>query len=260
MARFTIVFLGLAMFLGACGGGGYGGGGDGGYGDAPPVTNQAIGGAWVGTDGNGLEILGLSTETGRMHWLAPATGEQGFGTGTVSGSNVTINYTYVAPFGYTLADGSTFATCTATGTIQQRQSLAVTISCSTGNGGSFNNSATLAYDSLYDRDSSLATIAGNYDDFGNVLNVSSSGVIFEQIPATGCVVNGQVSIIDSRYNSYDVSITYSSCAGANAILNGATFTGLGILDNTVSPEQAIVGMTGDVGGVTFSIIYIVSRI
>jgi len=226
----------------------------------PPPVDQAIGGAWVGTDSSGLEIFALSTESGRVHWVIPSTGEQGFGTGSVNGSAVTINYTYVAPLGFTLADGSTSATCSATGTIQERQSIAVTTNCTTSLGGSFSTSASLNYDPLYDRDSSLSVIAGNYDDFGLVINISASGVVFEQDPSTGCVVNGQVNVIDSQFNAYDVSITYSNCVGNFAILNGATFTGLAILDNTTTPEQLTVGMTGAVGGVIVSVVFSTPRI
>lgn len=251
---FLITFVGIT----SCGGGG--GAATPPAPPPPPPADQAIGGAWVGTDSAGLEILALSTETGRVHWVVPATGEQGFGTASVNGSAVTINYTYVAPLGFTLDDGSTSATCSATGTIQERQSLAVTVNCTTSLGSTFSNSASLTYDSLYDRDSSLSVIAGNYDDFGLVLNVAANGVIFEQDPSTGCIINGQVSIINSQFNAYDVSITYSNCVGNFAVLNGATFTGLGILDNTVTPEQVTVGLTGAVGGVTYSIVFTMPRI
>ena len=159
-----------------------------------------------------------------------------------------------------LDDGSSSATCTATGTIQERQSLAVTTNCTTDLGSTFSNSATLNYDSLYDRDSSLSVIAGNYDDGGLVLNIAVNGVIFEQDPATACIINGQVSIIDSAFNAYDFSMTFSNCLGNFAILNGETFTGLAILDNTVAPEQLIAGMTGTVAGVTVSLVTSVPRI
>jgi hypothetical protein len=254
----TLCILSLTTFGVACGGNGSGSGSGGT--DPPPLVDQAIGGAWLGTDGSGHEILALSTESGRVRWVIPSTGEQGFGTGSVSGTAVTINYTYVAPLGFTLADGSSSATCAATGTIQARQTLAVTTNCITTLGGTFNSSASLSYDSGYDVDSSLSAIAGNYDDFGVVLNVAGNGVVFEQDPGTGCVVNGQVSIIDSQFNAYDVSITYSSCLGNFAILNGATFTGIGYINNTVTPEQVTVGLTGAVSGVTYSLVFTVARI
>jgi len=252
--RIVFFVLIVTMALSACGGGG------GGDSAPPPPVNQAIGGAWVGTDSNGFQIIALSTESGQVHWAVWDTGEQGFGTASVNGTAVTINYTYVAPLGVTLSDGSTSAACSATGTIQERQSLAVTANCTTSLGLTFSGSASLTYDPLYDRDSSLSVIAGNYDDFGLVVNIAANGVIFEQDPFTGCVINGQVSIINSQFNAYDVSITYSNCVGNFAVLNGGTFTGLAILDNTVTPEQVIVALTGAVGGVTYSSVFTLARI
>jgi len=88
VVRFLYIFSLTAICV-ACGGGG-GNGGD--------SADQAIGGVWVGTDNTGLEILGLSTESGRIRWVSPDTGEQGFGTASVNGTAVTINYTWVAPY------------------------------------------------------------------------------------------------------------------------------------------------------------------
>jgi len=249
MFRASILITFSCLSLASCGGGGGGGGGGN---VTTPTPDQAIGGAWVGTDGNGDQVLALSTESGDLHWVIPATGEQGFGTATVNGSDVSLSYTYVAPLGSTLADGSTSATCTASGTVSERQSLSANTSCTTSAGGTFNNSVSLSYDQLYELDSSLATIAGNYDDFGQVINLASNGVIFEQDANTGCVINGQVGVVDSRYNSYSISFTYSNCQGVYAVLNGATFTGLGIYDNTTTPHQITVGVTGEVQNVTYS--------
>ena len=233
--------------------GGSGGGGGGGLGPTP-APDQAIGGAWAGTDGDGNQVFALSTESGELRWVVPATGEQGFGAASVDGTDVTINYTYVAPFGFTLQDGSSSASCTATGTIQERQSLSATISCTTSNGGSFDTTVSLSYDSLYEVGASLATIAGNYDDFGQVFNIASNGVIFEQDASTGCVINGQVDVVDAAFNAYSVSLTITGCQGMNAILNGATFSGLGIYDNSVNPNEIIFGLTGEIQGVTYSLV------
>ena len=251
--RLTMLFGAFCLALAACGGSG-GGGGGGGLGPPAPVANQAVGGAWTGTDGDGNQVFALSTEGGQLHWVVPATGEQGFGTATSDGNDVTINYTYVAPFGFTLLDGSTSADCTATGTIQERQSLSADISCDTSNGGSFDTTVSLTYDALYELGSSLTTIAGNYDDFGQVFSISSDGTIFEQDVTTGCIVSGQVTVIDPQYNAYEVSLSFTGCLGINAILNGATFTGLGIYDDTVNPNEIIFGLTGAVQGVTYSLV------
>jgi hypothetical protein len=253
--RMRHVFLCALFFacLTACGGGGNNN-------PPPPPADEALGGIWFGTDSSGLQIFVLSTDSGRIHWVALGAGEQGFGTGSVNVAAVTINYTYVASLGSTLTDGSPSATCIATGTIQERQSLSVTTNCTTSLGGSFSNSVSMTYDARYDADSSLAIVAGNYNHFGVVLNVSASGEIFEQDPATGCVVNGQVTVIAAEFNAYDVSITYSNCVGNSATLNGATFTGLWTLDNTGPATVVITALTGAVGGVTYSVTYSMPQI
>ena len=232
------------LLLAACGGGGSGGSG----------PDQAIGGAWVGFDAIGGEVFALSTESGQLHWVLPATGEQGFGSGTVNGKKVTFNYTYVAPLGFTLDDGSTYASCTAKGTIRERQSITANTSCVTGRGGSFDNSVTLTYDPLYEVSSSLTTVAGDYDDFGQVVSVGSDGSIFQQDANTGCTMNGQVSIVDPQYNVYRVSFSYANCQGAYAPVNGSRFSGLALYDNTMATHWIIFGVTGVVDGVTYSLV------
>jgi hypothetical protein len=120
---------------------------------------------------------------------------------------------------------------------------------------------TLTYDPLYDRDSSLATIAGNYrEPNGTVVTVDANGNIFSQDATTGCVLNGRASVIDSRYNAYHVEYTFASCTGQLTALNGVTFTGLATLDNTTPPEQAIVAVTAQAGNASLGLIEVLDRI
>jgi hypothetical protein len=107
---------------------------------------------------------------------------------------------------------------------------------------------TWTFSSSYDTASSLATVAGNYTDGSATLSIDGNGVIFEQDPTTGCVINGQISTIDAQYNAYSVSVTFSSCTGTAAAANGVTFTGLASLDQTVSPAQLDFGISASVNG------------
>jgi len=220
----------------------------------PPPADEAFGGIWQGTDSNATAIIGLSTESGTVHFINE-DGQQGFGIGVVDGTAVTINYTLVAEFGQTLIDGSKSASCMATGTIRERQSLVLTTDCTTELGTDLTASALLTYNDLYDRDSSLVTIAGTYNDFGSILTIDSNGVLFEQNPLTGCVFNGQVSVIDGDFNAYDIVLDIAGCGIATDILNGSSFTGIATLDNTGNPEVLIAGLTGNVGGVTVAIVF-----
>jgi hypothetical protein len=155
-----------------------------------------------------------------------------------------------------LIDGSTFAACSAAGTIRERQSLSLTTNCTTELGAESTVSVLLAYDNLYDRDSSLTTIAGIYNDFTEILTIDANGVLFEQNSLTGCVYNGQVSIIDSNFNAYDILLDISGCGTMTDILNGSVFTGIATLDNIPgNPEVLIAGLNGNVAGVTVAIAF-----
>lgn len=127
--------------------------------------------------------------------------------------------------------------------------------------GPVSGTFSLAYDSLYDRDSSLATIAGTFSGpSGTVVNVNADGSIFSQDATTGCVVNGKASIINARYNVYRVQYTYGNCAGDLAAINGTTFAGLATLDNSVAPEQAIVAVTYQSETTILGVVEVLDRI
>ena len=83
-------------------------------------------------------------------------------------------------------------------------------------------------DPLYNEPSSLAKLAGNWNDAGNTLTINADGTFFEQ-QATGCVVSGAYSIIDATHNLYGVSLEVASCSSSIA---GIAFNGLGYLDDS----------------------------
>lgn len=127
--------------------------------------------------------------------------------------------------------------------------------------GPVSGTFSLAYDALYDRDSSLATIAGSFRrPGGTVVNVDADGSIFSQDATTGCVVNGKASIIDASYNVYRVQYTYGNCTGDLAALNSTTFAGLATLDNSVAPEQAIIAVTYQSASTVLGMVEVLDRI
>ena len=255
--------LAIAVTLAACGGGGGGGGSGAGSGpqsSPPPVQNASPGGIWHGTLGTGEEVLGLVTESGEFHFITDSF-TQYFGTVTTSGNSATGQFTGYTYIGYVFEDGSTRGSGTLTGTLQERATFTATTSFRTSAGNDVSNSVSLTYDPLYDRDSSLQTIAGNFRDIatGAIVSVNQNGEAFAQNPATGCVLNGSVSIINAQYNAYRVEYTYSNCNGENAVFNGLTLRGLATLDNTSSPELLIVGAQGLSNGVGLSVVEILER-
>jgi hypothetical protein len=184
----------------------------------------------------------------------------GFGQVTVNGSSVSgstdnavvlfsrnpaVNTTCAYP------DGSTSGTSMLSGTVAQRSSLTITDSGTTSRGTALGSEThTWSYSNLYAQTPSLAAVAGNYADGSDTLTISSNGTIFEQDPTTGCVTNGQASIVNPSYNAYAFSFTFSNCTGNAAVLNGQTATGLGYYDNSVNPNQVVFGVHVIVNGQT----------
>jgi len=161
-------------------------------------------------------------------------------TGTVVGGSGTM----YAANGYSFANGSTVAPFTISGgTVTARSSIAFTASAA---GQSYAISAS--YDPLYDRGASLANVAAVYR--GTLIagvaasfSINATGMLFAQA-TNGCVANGQVSVIDSRYNGYNVTVTISSCVG----LNG-TYSGLGVtLDADGANNMFLFGVFNATGG------------
>ncbi len=145
------------------------------------------------------------------------------GTVQVNGSQVTGTGTLYAAPGTTLADGSAFAPLTITGTLSG-DSLNLTFDAA----GVSISVSTQFVASVYDRGSALATVAGVYstfDIFGDPasFSVDADGVIFSQSTA-GCVINGQISIIDANFNAYDVTLDVTLCGALNGMYDGLGLT------------------------------------
>ena len=224
--------------------------------DPPPTVDaQSVspGGFWVGTESTGGDVLVIVTESGYFHYLTLDTFTQGNGVLRVSeGNQIAGEFKLVTQPGFIYPDRSTRADCAFAGTVAERESMTMYMGCTTTGGMVLNASAVLSYDADYERDSSLATIAGNYQDESSVLNIAGDGTIFRQDSETGCVVNGQVDIFNNAFNTYEVLFSYSDCTEQSEILNGSIFYGIAILDNSVVPEILIIATTGNVEGVFIS--------
>jgi len=251
----------LLLVLAACNGGGAGSKGSLGLTpNPPPVVNVSPGGFWGGTDSTGGDILMIVTETGQFHYITLDSFSQGTGILRVSnGERIAGDFKLVTPLGFFYPDRSTFANCTLSGTVAERQTLIADVRCTTGGGLLLAATVMLSYDAEYGRNSSLATIAGNYEGISAVLNVAGDGTIFSQNSATGCVINGQASIINSDFNAYRVLFSYSNCVGQSGILNDSLFFGTAILIDAAAPELLIVAATGEVAGVLVSNVLAVER-
>lgn len=228
------------------------GGGDGG---GSLVTTVSPGGIWAGTDSaTGLQVKGIVDESGQFHFIRSDLA-QFAGTASTSGNSLSANFEGFSQLGTTFDDGSTHGTGMLTGSVSERSSLALTYQFTTDAGAASNGTLNLSYSTLYDLDSSLAAISGNYTDTssGDTVSVSGSGAVTSQDPVTLCVVNGQVSVINSMYNAYSVTYGFANCTGASAVLNGVQFTGLATLNNS-NPAQLIVAVTGQAGAAKLALV------
>lgn len=260
----NVLLLAIALSITACGGGGSSSGPDCRFNEAwvnglcrveitvTPITQP--GGIWRGVDSDGRDVVVFVTVFGKFQFI-DGSGNQGSGFLAVgNGDTVASNFRLVTRPGESLADGTTVADCTFSGTMIERQSLTMIEHCITAAGLQFQETLSLNFDTLYNRDASLTIIAGMYETpAGSILNIASDGVIFIQDAVSGCVTNGQVRITLTNTNIYFYEYGIDNCIGPNAIWNGSSFSGLAVLDNTFSPESLTVAVIGEVGGAAISL-------
>ena len=159
------------------------------------------------------------------------------GTFAVAGSDVSGSGTLYAAPGETLADGSIIAPVTiSAGTIAEGATLDLTVD-STG----LAITLTTTFDDTFDRGADLATVEAMYTT--NEVNgeatsfaIDAAGAITGQT-ASGCVLSGQVTVIDAAANAYDVALDADNATcGA---LAGA-YAGLGISQDEAATDDLFV--------------------
>lgn len=212
-------------------------------------ANASPGGIWFGADTDGNQIVALITETGRFHFFDDSE-FQGSGILTVSADDeITAGFRMLSPLDGSFADGTISANCSLDGSIVERATLDGTVDCTFAGGTQSSVMVNLNYQALYEMDSSLAAFSGTWTDSsnpgGDVVNVDAMGIITGQDGSgSNCHYSGQVSIIEPNFNAYDIEWTYSHCMGQAGALNGVTFSGIGAIDNTVSPAEFVFVATG----------------
>jgi hypothetical protein len=210
------------------------------------TTTQSATGVWTGTDStSGLDITGIVNSAGAATFIR-SDGVQFDGTVQMSGSTLAATVTGYTAFGNTFSDGSTYGLGTLNGTVTTGSTLTATLTFTTSDNTSISGDWSLTYEGYSNSTSSQAAVAGNYTDTvtSAVLTITSSGVLTEQTASNNCVLNGSIATNDSTHNVYEVSYTLESCTGSYAALNGVQFTGLATLNNSVSPNQLIMAVSG----------------
>jgi len=213
---------------------------------APPVVvtppDPALGGIWAGVmtiDASlgSEECAALVTEDGRFRFFCAfnpmqLVGMQSNSSGAVIGSGLAIS-------SLVFLDGTTVTNLSMEGTLLERDSfIGSWTTDSPGDSGSFE----FFYDTEYERASSLALVEGvwsGYDDLGNPnssFTIDNLGQFTGQ-NSFGCTSNGSFSIIDARYNLYQVDSTISGCEIAGQ------YSGLAAMGDIDNPSDAIVLVT-----------------
>ena len=253
----------LLFLLVSCGGGGStapaGAPAPTGTSPVPPTANQSPGGIWGGLTSSGDSATFYVTEDGRLWSVTQVNTTTGpsFGAGLLdvtAGNQISGGYEAKGILPDPVSPLPGVLTCQLMGEVTQRTRMALDLSCSDATGPVWGESATLFYQSGYEQDSSLATIAGNYTlgplAATNTLNIAGNGAVFGMYDnGASCTVNGQVSLIDPVYNLYDVNWTFSSCVSPLATHEGAEFSGMATMTGPGAPAGSFyLLMTGDVAG------------
>ncbi len=223
--------------LAACGGGG----GSSDSNTDTPVADAAVGGIWVGTVTDNVFndpqlFLGVSTDDGRFRFLSADTLGQFVGAFDADGTLLSGSGVGIAPVGNTWLDNSTTIDISMTGTITERTRMSGSWSGGTGETGTF----SFSYDAMYDRGSSLTTVAGSWvsrDEFDNPvgsMTIDSAGRVDGQ-DAAGCLYSGDVTIINASYNAYNLSMAVSNCGD----LDG-TYSGLAVVADAAGTDDLLI--------------------
>ena len=240
----------VALGIGGCNATIYGGGSN------PMPTNASATGIWGGTDSvTGLSVAGYVDPAGEAVFIR-ADGVQFAGATQVSGDTLVAAVVAYANFGSTFNDGSTYGLGTLNGTVASGSTLTLSLSFTTNGGTVETDSWSLTFSTLTNSGSSLSTISANYTDTasGSVISISGNGAMTGQNPANSCVVNGTITVINSSYDIYQVSLTYENCTGSYAVLNGLTLTGLAVLNPNTSPTQLTISVAGASSGGKFGLV------
>lgn len=197
----------------------------------PPVPQPTrADGIWEGSASSAagtMEFSGVVTEAGEGRFV------DGFGTQYLISSiegvegDVTIRFTAMTRPGLSFTDGSTVTTGSFTGTIARRATVDGSYTLSSGETGTI----SMAYNPIYERDSSLDKLTGPWDEQLGIQVFDPDGSFFEQ-DGFGCIYQGQAFILDPDYNVYGLTMMISLCGAADG-----EYEGVGVLADFQATED-----------------------
>lgn len=252
--RWLVMFASAVLLAAGCGGGG--GGSSFQPGDASPT------GIWEGVltfdTGDSVEFVGMIAENGEAIFVAD-DGQMIWGfAANVNGDQFSANYEWALPPGFMTPGGALGGTGELNCTFVERVSIDCDFTSTSTANEVFTGTAGASYNDLYDNDSSLTIVAGDWLDVETgteVLSIDAAGTVFSQDALTGCVLSGTMMPIDPAYNAYDVSLVLDGCTDPDlALANGTHFDGLGAVGDDLQPRDTLLfGIHGEFMGVPIAI-------
>lgn len=176
-----------------------------------------MGGFWLGVLTFDLSqtselFIALATEDGRFRFISAESDTQFIGTQVIDTNHVIgTGLGYADPITPWL-DMTVVSDTSTDAQLVEKDSFNGIWSTASGESGDFD----FFYDAAYESPSSLSALEGvwtAYDDFGNpaaTFTIDDLGQFTGQ-NTSGCTSSGQISLIDDRYNVYEVASTISNC-------------------------------------------------
>ena len=208
-------------------------------------------------------VIGIVTAAGQSVFINVTDFSQYAGAVTVTGTTFTAatldGYTN---FPATFADASTSGTGAFAATLGTDSSLVGALTFTSAGGHAYPATWTMTYSTLSLSGSLVSALAGTYKDSqdgvaedpntGGTVTISATGVLASSGTTSGCVMSGTISTADPTTDIYEVSYTYSGCAGVWAVLNAVPFTGLAALN--AGQGQLIMAANGQSGGNKYGLV------
>jgi hypothetical protein len=245
--KYLLAVGSLLFTLVGCGGGGNDGIDDGGHNDdGEVIAEKSIGGIWNGNvssvDGTtSIPSTGVVAEDGRFFFFSPL--EFDVGTFITSENSFTSDLKAYVPFGeaFAIVNGE------ISGSFIEREQISGTSRFEDGTPGS---TFLYNYDPTYETPSSLSSIAGIYsrsneqETYTETYTIDATGLVTGS-DTEGCITNGVLTLIDSRYTVYEIQLTISVCSADQNISGLAAYQSGG--EN--GSDSLIIG--GDYGNAPF---------
>jgi len=209
---------------------------------SPPVSESAVG-LWNGMITSDVThqtqpVQGIVTANNEMR-LIGSEGAQLEGSIVVNGNALAGTLTGYAPWGNTWPDKGVIAIVTLRGAVSTKASLSGTYS-----GGGDSGTFILSYDSASENHPDLSLLAitwkHNSPALGTIFVTIRDDGTMAGIASVGCTLAGNISVIDTTFNAYHVTLSLTSCGSLNGDYGGlATLMNSSLIIGASNPSASL---------------------